>query len=140
MSKLGLVIVDGVGYRNFILSDFLKEASSAYDEIIIYSGLLKNVYDILLFNNIKIVELDIYRENKQAWYFRKLNETAHLFKHRSFFGMNDTLNFTKPKGYSKRELLNRSIRFFASIFHSEKNMKMYESFVFKTFSKSKLRT
>ena len=138
MSKLGLVIVDGVGFRNFILSDFLNEASTSFDEITIYSGLKAEAYDLGSFSNIKIVELEVYIENKTAWFWRKLNETAHLFKHRSFYGINDTLSFTKPKGYSKRDILNRFIRIVASYFHSESNMKTYQKYIYKSFSKSEI--
>ena len=133
--KLGLVIVDGVGYRNFILSDFIKQAAYNFDEIIIYSGLKKSVYDLSVYKNIKITELNVYKENNKSWFWRKLNETAHLYKYRSFFGMNDTLNFTKPKGYTKRDLINRFIRIIASFFHSEKNMKVFQEKVYKAFSK-----
>ncbi|MCF6279727.1 MAG: hypothetical protein L3J14_05205 [Flavobacteriaceae bacterium] len=136
MSKLGLVIVDGVGYRNFVLSKFLNKAVNGFDEVVIYSGLRESVYDLSNYKNISIIELDIYRENRKAWFWRKLNETAHLYKHRSFFGMNDTLNFTKPKGTSKRDFINRFIRLIASVFHSEKNMKWYQKKVYKAFNKS----
>jgi len=136
MKILGLVIVDGVGYRNFILSNFLNKASKDFEEIIIYSGLKESIYNLATYKNIRIVELDIYRENKSAWFFRKLNETAHLYKFKSFFGINDTLNFTKPRGYSKRAILNRIIRVVASIFHSEATMQKYQKLIYRSFSKS----
>jgi len=138
MKKLGVVIVDGVGYRNFILSNFLQEVSNKFDKIVIYSGLKERVYNLDNYNNIKVVELEIYRENRQAWFYRKLNETAHLFKYKSFFGINDTLNFTKPKGYSKRAILNRIIRAIASFFYSDKNMQKYQELIYKSFSKSSI--
>lgn len=136
MNKLGLVIVDGVGYRNFILSDFLNKSTKDFDEVIIYSGLKESVYELSNFNNVSVVELEIYNESRSAWFWRKLNETAHLYRHRSFFGINDTLNFTKPKGTSKRDFLNRFIRVVASIFHSENSMKWYQKKVYAAFSKS----
>jgi len=91
MKKLGLVIVDGVGYRNFILSNFLDKASNSFDEIIIYSGLKKSVYNLSKYKNVSVIELEIYKESRKAWFWRKLNETAHLYRYRSFFGINDTL-------------------------------------------------
>ncbi len=136
MKILGLVIVDGVGYRNFILSNFLNKASNSFDEIIIYSGLKQSVYNLAAYKNISVIELEVYRENRIARFWRKLNETAHLYKHRSFFGINDTLNFTKPKGFTKRDFINRFIRVIASIFHSENNMKFYQEKVYNTFSQS----
>ena len=42
--KLGIVITDGVGFRNFILSNFLMEAQATFTEVVIYSCLPKNVY------------------------------------------------------------------------------------------------
>lgn len=133
---LGLVIVDGVGYRNFILSNFLKEASKEFEKVIIYSGLKKELYRIELYTNVKIVELDVYVESRKTSIFRKLNETAHLYKYRSFFGMNDTLNFTKPKTYNKRAILNRTIRLIASLFNSEYFFKQYQQLIYKSFEKN----
>ena len=39
MKKLAVVITDGVGFRNFILSDFLAEAEKTFDEVVILSCL-----------------------------------------------------------------------------------------------------
>lgn len=136
MKNLGLVIVDGVGYRNFILSNFLSEASNNFEEIIIYSGLKESVYDLERFKNIKVVELSVYKEDKITWIFRKLNETAHLYKFKDFFGIKDTLSFTKPKGYSNRAILNRLIRVVASLLHFEAVMKLYQNLIYKSFSKN----
>ncbi len=136
--KIGVVITDGVGYRNFILSNFLTEASNSFKEIIIYSGLKKSIYNLSSFANVKVIELDVYEESKQAWFFRRINELAHLYKYKSFYGMQDTLEMTKPKGFSKRDILNRGIRFFVSIFHSEKNMKWYQKLVYKSLAKNEL--
>lgn len=133
---LGLVIVDGVGYRNFILSDFLKEASKEFGSVIIYSGLKKEVYNIEAYKNVKIVELAIYIESKKTSIYRKLNETAHLYRHRNFFGMNDTLGFTKPKTFSKRAILNRAIRLVASKFNNENAFRRYQKLIYKSFEKN----
>ena len=138
MRKLGLVIVDGVGFRNFILSNFLSEVSKNFDEIIIYSGLKESVYNVSSYTNIKVTELDVYTENKKAWFYRKLNEISHLYKYKSSFGINDTLNLTKPKGYSRRAILNLIIRIIASVFHSEKQIKIYQKLVYKSFSKNQI--
>lgn len=137
-NKIGVVITDGVGYRNFILSNFLKEASVNFKEVIIFSGLKKEVYNLKNYTNILIIELDVYHESKQAWFYRRLNEVAHLYKYKSFFGMKDTLAMTKPKGYSKRAILNKIIRCFTSVFHTEKQMKWYQNLVYKSLSKNTL--
>ncbi|MDP2088392.1 MAG: hypothetical protein Q8J84_03220 [Flavobacteriaceae bacterium] len=36
MNKLGIVITDGVGYRNFILSDFISKSKQTFDEVVIF--------------------------------------------------------------------------------------------------------
>ena len=62
MKNIGIVITDGVGFRNFILSDFIKEAKNKFDKVIIFSCLPKSVYED--FNlNCDIVELEVYNEN-----------------------------------------------------------------------------
>ena len=136
MKKLGLVIVDGVGYRNFVLSNFLHVASSEFKEVIIYSGLKKEVYKIQKFPNVKIKELAIFYEPKSTWFYRKLNETAHLYRFSSYFGIKDTLSFTKPKGISKRALLIRIIRLIAFVFHTKKHLKFYQKRIYKSFSQN----
>ena len=136
--KLGIVITDGVGYRNYILSDFVRNASANFKEVIIYSGLKKEVYDLDSFSNVKIVELEVYVESRKVWFYRKLHETTHLYKHRSFFGINDTIQNNKPKGYSKRAIINRCIRWIASIYHTEGIMKRYQSKIYKLFSSHRI--
>ena len=36
MKKLGIVITDGFGFRNFILSDFLVEAEKTFDGLLVF--------------------------------------------------------------------------------------------------------
>jgi len=36
MKKLGIVITDGVGFRNFMLSDFMQEVSRKFYAVVIY--------------------------------------------------------------------------------------------------------
>ena len=45
MKKLGIVITDGVGFRNFILSDFLLEAEKQFEEVVVLSCLPASVYE-----------------------------------------------------------------------------------------------
>lgn len=42
MKKLGIVITDGVGFRNFIMSDFILNAVLEFEKVSIYSGLPQN--------------------------------------------------------------------------------------------------
>jgi hypothetical protein len=38
MKKLGIVITDGEGFKNFILSNIIKEVSWKFYALVIYSG------------------------------------------------------------------------------------------------------
>ena len=42
--KLGVVVSDGVGFRNFILSDFIAETKILFDEVIVFSCLPKESF------------------------------------------------------------------------------------------------
>ena len=116
MKKLGIVITDGVGFRNFILSDFLVEAEKTFDEIVIFSFLPKSIYN----TNVKVIELEAYKENFKTWFFRKAKEVAHLKLHqKNNFGIQDNLrvNFTKSK--SARGYTTRFIYLATNLFNSE---------------------
>ena len=73
MKKLGIVITDGVGFRNFVMSDFLAEARLQFNTIIIYSGLPIGAYPAVLPSGVVIKELDVFVEGKWTWFFRKWN-------------------------------------------------------------------
>jgi len=105
--RLGLVISDGVGFRNFILSDFMKEAAETFDTIIIYSCLPVSVY--APYNlNCKIVEIEPFKERFITWFFRKAKELAHLRKfsiHNFGIQENFDLNYNTAgtvKGFTTR--------------------------------------
>ena len=133
MKKIGIVITDGVGFRNFILSDFLNEAQNEFDEVVILSCLPANVYEGLS-GNVKIIELDVFQEKFATWFFRKAKELAHLQLHKkSNFGIQDNLNanYTKsknPRGYATRLLFQ-----WTNIFHSENWIQLYNNCQKKTF-------
>lgn len=107
MKNLGVVITDGVGYRNFILSDFIIEAKQQFNNVIIFSCLPKDVY-IGLKLNCEIIELDVFQENFKTWFFRKAKEVTHLQLYaKDNFGINDNLkaNYSKsknPRGFATR--------------------------------------
>ncbi|MEG9328946.1 hypothetical protein V6B16_13455 [Salinimicrobium catena] len=124
---LGLVITDGVGYRNFVLSNFLKEANKYFSKIIIYTGLPKEVYTQLEINEkIEILELPVYRETSQSWFWRKFKEVAHLQLHKGFFGINDNLKGNYPKSNSNRSLVTKLIFGITNHFHSEEFIQWLE--------------
>ncbi|HET8887234.1 MAG TPA: hypothetical protein VFM70_12870 [Salinimicrobium sp.] len=116
---LGLVITDGVGYRNFCLSDFLVEASKGYERVIIYSGLPTSVYNLEEFKNIKVVELPVFVEPFKTWFWRKFKEVAHLQLHKKFFGINDNLKSNYSDAKSNRGRATRFIFQFTKFCHSE---------------------
>ena len=39
------MITDGVGFRNFVLSDFLKQATAKFEKVVIFSALPKETFD-----------------------------------------------------------------------------------------------
>ncbi len=130
MKKLGIVITDGVGYRNFILSDFLIEAKKSFDEVIILSFLPKTIFT----TNIRIIELEAFQENFKTWFFRKLKDVAHLKLHqKNNFGIQDSLKINKSKAKNPRGYATRFIFKITDILNSEKWIKRFNSLQQFTF-------
>lgn len=120
MKKLGIVITDGVGFRNFILSDFLIEAENTFDEVVILSCLPASVYSGFVLKS-KIIELDIFEESFKTWFFRKAKEVAHLKLHqKNNFGIQDNLKTNTSTSKSNRGYATRFIFKLTTILHSEK--------------------
>jgi hypothetical protein len=134
MKKLGIVITDGVGFRNFMLSNFVQEVSQQFDAVIIYSGLPKSAYQTKLPSNITIKELEVFTEPKLTWFFRKWKEVAHLQKHPTFYGMKDNLVSGYPKNNSARSLLVKGIYLFTRLIHSDVSISVAEKWQFLSFS------
>lgn len=133
MKKLGIVITDGVGFRNFILSDFLVEAEKTFDEVIILSCLPKEVYTGFVTNS-RIIELDVFEETFTTWFFRKAKEIAHLQLHKkNNFGIQDNLRANDSKSKTTRGYATRFIFKLTSIFHSEEWIQRFNSWQQKTF-------
>ncbi len=118
MNKLGLVITDGVGFRNYILSDFLKEAQDQFEEIIIFSGLPKSYFDNIDTDKCIIENLEDYRESSKTWIYRKLKEVAHLQNHKKGnYGIRANLKKNYPASKSKRALLIKLIFVWTNFFN-----------------------
>jgi len=133
MKNLGVVITDGVGYRNFILTDFIAEAKDNFDNVIIFSCLPKNVYDNLNLN-CTIVELEVFEETFITWFFRKSKEVSHLQMHaKGNFGITDNLNRTKSKATNPRGIANRFIHKLSKILNTEKWIQLYNRIQQRTF-------
>lgn len=119
MKNLGVVITDGVGFRNFILSDFLQEAEQNFDKVIILSCLPKYVFENLNLEY-EIIELIVFEESFKTWFFRKVKEVAHLQLHRkNNFGIQDYFNLSYSKSKSARGYAIRFIYKFTYICNSE---------------------
>lgn len=138
MKKLGIVITDGVGFRNFVMSDFISEAVKQFDKIIIYSGLPESCYQNFNNSKLEIKELAVFKEGKATWAFRKWKEIAHLQKNKSFYGMNDNLVSGYPKNNSVRSLFVKSIYSFTNLINSNSSILLAEKFQFLSFSKNKI--
>lgn len=119
MKKLGVVITDGVGFRNFILSDFISEAKNNFDTVVIYSCIPASAFE--KYNlNCRIVELDQLNEKFITWFFRKAKEVAHLQLHRkNNFGIQDNFNSNKTKAKNPRGYATRFIYIMTALLHSE---------------------
>ncbi|NIJ45435.1 CDP-glycerol glycerophosphotransferase (TagB/SpsB family) [Wenyingzhuangia heitensis] len=138
MKRIGIVITDGVGYRNFVMSDFLVEISKKYDEVNIYSGIPAKCYnDSLIPENIKVFDLKQYKETKKVWFYRKLKEVAHMFLHRTSYGINSNLERGYPVSNSNRSLIIKLVYKITSFFHSEKIIQFYEKLQFNAFKNDK---
>lgn len=140
LKYLGLVITDGVGFRNFVLSDFVYEAQKQFNEVIIYSCIPKECFVEFNFS-CKIVELPEFREKFLTWFFRKLKEVAHLQKFaENNFGINDNLKSNKSQLYNLRGLANKFIFRLTKYFHSEKNILYYnklQQYTYQNYSVSR---
>jgi hypothetical protein len=138
MKKLGIVITDGVGFRNFVMSDFLKEAALEFDAVTIYSGLPITAYPKIINPKISIKELDVFAEGKSTWFFRKWKEVAHLHKYQSFYGMKDNLITGYPDNNTPRALLVKFIYLFTRFVQSDTSIAVAEKLQFFTFSTKKI--
>jgi hypothetical protein len=131
MKKLGIVITDGVGYRNFILSDFISEAQKSFDEVVILSYLPKSVYNSVI---CKVIELPVYEEKFINWFFRKAKELAHLHLHKKGnFGIQDNLRVNNSKAKTTRGFTTRLINKWTSYFFSEKWIQFYNKLQQRSF-------
>lgn len=139
MKKLGIVITDGVGFRNFILSDFLVEAEKTFDEVVILSCLPASIYSEFVLKS-KIVELDVFEEKFKTWFFRKAKEIAHLKLHqKNNFGIQDNLKTNTSTSKSNRGYATRFIFKLTSFLNSEKwiqRFNLWQQLSFKNDSKT----
>lgn len=125
--SLGLVITDGVGYRNFILSNFLEEASQNFERLVIYSGLPRQVYELSSYLNIEVRILPLFREPSSTWFWRKSKELAHLQLHKGFFGIYDNLLASRGQTGSMRGKATKLLYAGTKFIHSERAIGFLEN-------------
>ncbi|MFL9831971.1 CDP-glycerol glycerophosphotransferase family protein [Flavobacterium sp. ST-87] len=140
MKKLGVVITDGVGFRNFIWSDFLVEAENIFDEVVILSCLPQEVYTGYVTKS-RIQELEVFEEKFPTWFFRKAKEVAHLKLHqKNNFGIQDSLRINHSKLKTPRGYATRFIFKLTSVLRSEKWIQTFNSWQQKTFKNNPVTT
>lgn len=124
--KLGIVITDGVGFRNFILSDFIVESKKQFSEIIIFSYLPVTAY--IEYNlDCKIVEIPAFQERFITWIFRRTKEIAHLQKFASDnYGIRDNLNLNRTQSNSIRGFTMKVILWVTTFLNSETSILLFE--------------
>ena len=133
MKKLAVVITDGVGFRNFIMSDFLTEAVKIGDEVVVLSCLPAHIYIDFVVNT-RIIELDVFEETFKTWFFRKAKEVAHLQLHKkNNFGIQDNLRINRTSSKTIRGYATRFIFKLTAVLHSEKWIQRFNSLQQKTF-------
>ncbi len=116
---LGLVITDGVGFRNFIVNDFVSEALLVFDRIVILSFLPAEVYPTFP-DRVEIVPLRPSDERFLTWMFRKFKEVAHMQRHAKHnFGIRNSLQRTRSTAWNPKGTVNRGIYLISKVFHSE---------------------
>jgi hypothetical protein len=136
VKKLGVVITDGVGFRNFILSDFIKEAKSSFDKVIIFSCLPESSYESYNLD-CDIIELEVFKEKFQTWFFRKAKEVSHLQLHaKNNFGIQDNLRMAKSKANNPQGIATRLLHRFSKKNNSEKWILRYNKWQQLTFKKN----
>ncbi|MGY5847689.1 hypothetical protein ACW6QP_09730 [Salegentibacter sp. HM20] len=138
---LGLVITDGVGFRNFILSGFLRHLKREFDRTIIFSALPGDVFRDYLDDDLVIIEeLVEYREPGSTWFFRKLKEVAHLKRNETNnFGFQDNLALNASTAKTRRGKLTRIIYRIAQVFNSESQIDFYYRLQLKSLSQTSLK-
>ncbi len=130
--NIGIVITDGVGFRNFLLSDFISEAKNKFNKVVILSCLPKQSYQELDLD-CDIIELSEFKEDFVNWFFRKIKEVAHLQLHsKDNFGIKTNLDKNYSTSNTPRGIATRLIFKWTNFFKSEKCIQNY--YLLQTFS------
>ncbi len=132
--NIGIVITDGVGYRNFVATDFLSKFETQNINIVLISFLPKNAYDASLLKRLTFVEVEDQRESKLTWFFRKLKELAHLQRHKDKnFGFKDNLNANRAKKFTLNSILVRSAFLITHFLNNETWINKFEKWQLSSY-------
>ncbi len=130
---LGLVITDGVGFRNFIINDFISEALQSFNRVVIFSYLPVEVYPKFS-ERVTVVALRTFDERFISWALRKYKEVAHMQRHAKHnFGIRNSLQRTRSTAWSPRGIVNRGIYLVSKLFHSESVVLGTERLQYRSF-------
>jgi hypothetical protein len=122
-NNIGVVITDGVGFRNFILSEFPKALLEQQENAVIYSCIPKIAYSEVILNNFTIVELEILPEKTLTAFIRKVKELAHLRKNsKGNFGILDNFKLNFQTKLNVSGIRTRLALLLSKFFHSEKDI------------------
>lgn len=108
--KLGLVVPDGLGVRNFVHGRFLRVARAKACVPVIFSGLPEQRLRQLCARSLAdadVAEMSLYRESLPSRYLRKAAEIAQQ-THYGTPGMKYALARMRVSGWSKSALFNRA--------------------------------
>ncbi|MFN3908563.1 MAG: hypothetical protein ACK4JX_05980 [Flavobacterium sp.] len=137
--RLGILITDGVGYRNFIHSSFLRVASAQMESITIFSCIPLTAFNEVKFDNVNIVEIIEAKETFITWFFRKYKEVAHLQKNKvNNKGIQSNLQKNYSNSTSIRGIITRLIFFISNYFHSEEIIHLCQKFQEYSIFKNKV--
>jgi len=135
--QIGIVITDGVGFRNFVATDFLKEANTCFSKVVILSFLPEVVYKE--HDYVKVIELNTYQEFFSNWFFRKSKEISHLKSYeKDTFGIRDSLSINSSTRMSSRGIATRFIYIMTSIFKGEKSVQFFQKLQCFSFKRNKI--
>lgn len=138
MKIIGVVITDGIGFRNFILSDFILEINNTFDRVVIFSCLPRKVYEEYNLN-CEIVELEVFNEKFITWFFRKAKEVSHLQLHKKGnFGIQDNLGTNYSLAKSPRGIATRFIFLLTKFINSENWIQFFNFCQKLSFSNSEI--
>lgn len=123
MKNLGIVITDGVGFRNFILSDFPKNVLEQFESVVIYSCIPASAYPTTIADMFTIEELEVYKEKPLTGFMRKTKELSHLRNHAyGNFGIADNLKANSQNRFNRSGIRTSVALLLSALFHSEKNI------------------